>query len=60
MKIYTLSLAFLLTSINLISQSAEETPDDRALMEKAIQIEASSSNAATERQSYIDNIDTRL
>tara|TARA_B100000927_G_scaffold34883_1_gene25077 strand:- start:1870 stop:2640 length:771 start_codon:yes stop_codon:yes gene_type:complete len=60
MKIYTLSLAFLLTSINLISQSAEETPDDRALMEKAIQIEASSSNAATERQSYIDNIDTQI
>tara|TARA_B100001287_G_C22677188_1_gene528330 strand:- start:1049 stop:1819 length:771 start_codon:yes stop_codon:yes gene_type:complete len=60
MKIYTLSLAFLLTSINLISQSAEETPDDRALMEKAIQIEASSSNAASERQSYIDNIDTQI
>ena len=60
MKIYTLSLAFLLTSINLISQSAEEIPDDRALMEKAIQIEASSSNAASERQSYIDNIDTQI
>ena len=60
MKIYTLSLALLLTSINLISQSAEEIPDDRALMEKAIQIEASSSNAASERQSYIDNIDTQI
>ena len=60
MKIYTLSLAFLLTSTNLISQSAEETPDERALMEKAIQIEASSSNAASERQSYIDNIDTQI
>ena len=60
MKIYTLSLAFLLTSINLISQSAEEIPDDRALMEKAIEIEASSSNKATERQEYIDNIDNQI
>ena len=46
----------------LIAQDAspEEVVDDRALMEKAIQIEASSSNAASERQSYIDNIDTQI
>ena len=29
-------------------------------MEKAIEIEASSSNAASERQSYINNIDTQI
>jgi len=46
----------------LIAQDAspEEVVDDRALMEKAIQIEASSSNDAAGRQSYIDNIDTQI
>ena len=46
----------------LIAQDAspEEIVDDRALMEKAIQIEASSSNDAAGRQSYIDNIDTQI
>ena len=46
----------------LVSQDAppEEVVDDRALMEKAIQIEASSSNDAAGRQSYIDNIDTQI
>ena len=48
--------------IFLLAQSAEviEPIDDRALMEKAIEIEASSSNKATERQDYIDNIDTQI
>ena len=46
----------------LVAQDAppEEVVDDRALMEKAIQIEASSSNDAAGRQSYIDNIDTQI
>ena len=44
--------------IFLLAQSAEvvEPIDDRALMEKAIEIEASSSNKATERQDYIDTV----
>ena len=48
--------------IFLLAQSAEvvEPIDDRALMEKAIEIEASSSNKATERQDFIDNIDTQI
>ena len=48
--------------IFLLAQTAEvvEPIDDRALMEKAIEIEASSSNKATERQDYIDNIDTQI
>ena len=46
----------------LVAQDAppEEVVDDRALMEQAIQIEASSSNDAAGRQSYIDNIDTQI
>ena len=51
-----------ITPLLLFSQSAEEdnVVDERALMEKAISIEASSSNAASDRQSYIDNIDLSL
>ena len=46
----------------LFAQSTEENQvvDERALMEKAISIEASSSNAASDRQSYIDNIDNQI
>ena len=51
-----------ITPLLLFSQSAEEdnVVDERALMEKAISIEASSSNAASYRQSYIDNIDNQI
>jgi hypothetical protein len=51
-----------ITPLFLFSQSAEEdnVVDERALMEKAISIEASSSNAASDRQSYIDNIDNQI
>ncbi len=38
----------------------DDTVSDRELMEKAIEIEASSSNAASERQSFINNIDTQI
>ncbi len=60
-KLFKFSI-FLILPIFLLSQSTEEVEpvDERALMEKAIQIEASSSNAASERQSYIDNIDTQI
>ena len=48
----------LLTVPFLVGQETnqDETVNDRDLMEKAIEIEASSSNAAADRQSYIDNI----
>ena len=43
----------------LFSQETNE-PDDSALLEEAISIEASSANAAADRQSYIDNIDSQI
>jgi seryl-tRNA synthetase len=43
----------------LLSQEVIE-PDDSALLEEAISIEASSANAAADRQSYIDNIDSQI
>ena len=57
-KLFKFSI-FLILPIFLLAQSTEEVEpvDERALMEKAIEIEASSSNKATERQEYIDNID---
>ena len=60
-KLFTYSI-FLILPIFSIAQSTEEVEpiDERALMEKAIEIEASSSNRATERQDYIDNIDTQI
>jgi len=52
----------LLTVPILIGQEVnqDESVNERELMEKAIEIEASSSNAAAERQSYIDNIDNQI
>ena len=52
-KLFTYSI-FLILPIFLIAQSTEEVEpiDERALMEKAIEIEASSSNRATETVSY--------
>jgi hypothetical protein len=43
----------------LLSQEVIES-DDSSLLEEAISIEASSANAAADRQSYIDNIDTQI
>ena len=59
---YSFIFSALLLPYFLVAQDAppEEVVDDRALMEKAIQIEASSSNDAAGRQSYIDNIDTQI
>ena len=51
----------LLTVPFLVGQETnqDETVNERELMEKAIEIEASSSNAAADRQSYID-IDNQI
>lgn len=57
-------LAFLALTANVnFIQSQEQTDsvvDDKALIEEAINIEASSANAAADRQSYIDNLDTQI
>ena len=60
-KLFKYSILLILP-IFLLSQSTEdiEPINERALMEKAIEIEASSSNKATERQEYIDNIDNQI
>lgn len=61
MKYLTIaSLIFLPYYLIAQDTSTEEVVDERVLMEKAIEIEAASSNAAAERQSYIDNIDTQI
>ena len=60
-KLFKFSI-FLILPIFLLAQSTEEVEpvDERSLIEKAIEIEASSSNKATERQEYIDNIDNQI
>tara|TARA_B100001093_G_C26775911_1_gene992375 strand:- start:528 stop:1301 length:774 start_codon:yes stop_codon:yes gene_type:complete len=61
MKYLTIaSLIFLPYYLIAQDTSTEEVVDERVLMERAIEIEAASSNAAAERQSYIDNIDTQI
>ena len=54
--------ATILLNTYIIQGQDQTTPvvDDKALIEEAIKIEASSANAATDRQSYIDNIDTQI
>ena len=61
MDIKKIFIALLIVPI-LIGQEVnqDESVNERELMEKAIEIEASSSNAAAERQSYIDNIDNQI
>ena len=61
MNIKKIFIALLIVPI-LIGQEVnqDESVNERELMEKAIEIEASSSNAAAERQSYIDNIDNQI
>jgi len=56
-------LLVLLSSNFSISQ--ESTPEssvanDRELLEEAISLEASSANAAADRQNYIDNLDSQI
>ena len=65
MNIYKNTFVFLvlLTSNFLISQestSDSSVTNDRELLEEAISLEASSANAAADRQDYIDNLDSQI
>ena len=52
-----LSLIFIIYSSNIYSQDqANDGPSNEELLEQAISIEASSSNAAADRQDYINRI----
>jgi len=54
--------ATILLNTYIIQGQDQTTPvvDDKALIEEAIKIEASSANAAANRQSYIDNMDSEI
>ena len=60
MKTYKLALSLLLVPYLLIAQTNEEVIDDKELLQKAIDIEASSSNDAAGRQEFIDNVDSEI
>ena len=62
MNIKYILISFLIFPFIVLGQETnqDDTVSDRELMEKAIETEASSSNAASERQSYINNIDTQI
>jgi hypothetical protein len=56
-----LSLIFIIYSSNIYSQDqANDGPSNEELLEQAISIEASSSNAAADRQDYINRIDSQI
>jgi len=56
-----LSLIFIIYSTNIYSQDqANDGPSNEELLEQAISIEASSSNAAADRQDYINRIDSQI
>ena len=54
--------ATILLNTYIIQGQDQTTPvvDDKALIEEAIKVEASSANAAANRQSYIDNMDSEI
>lgn len=54
--------ATILLNTYIIQGQDQTTPvvDDKALIEEAIKIEATSANAAANRQSYIDNMDSEI
>lgn len=60
MKISRLAYALFLMPYLVWSQSAEDVEDDKTLLQEAINIEASSSNDASNRQEFIDNIDAEI
>ena len=62
MNIKYILISFLIFPLIVLGQeiNQDDIVSDRELMEKAIETEASSSNAASERQSYINNIDTQI
>lgn len=56
-----LSLIFIIYSSNIYSQDqVNDGPSNEELLEQAISIEASSSNAAADRQDYINRIDSQI
>ena len=56
-----LPLIFIIYSSNIYSQDqANDGPSNEELLEQAISIEASSSNAAADRQDYINRIDSQI
>ena len=56
----TFIFSIILTNTGFLFSQESNEPDDSALLEEAISIEASSANAAADRQSYIDNIDSQI
>ncbi|MDB2448370.1 DUF3450 domain-containing protein [Gammaproteobacteria bacterium] len=60
LKIFFFATILLNTYIIQGQDQTNTVVDDKALIEEAIKIEASSANAAADRQSYIDNIDTQI
>ncbi|MDA8928589.1 DUF3450 domain-containing protein [Gammaproteobacteria bacterium] len=58
-KYFTLAL-LLNANFSIAQDQAESINNDKALIEEAIKIEASSANAAADRQSYINDIDTDI
>ena len=56
-----LSLIFIIYSSNIYSQDqVNDGPSNEELLEQAISIEASSSNAAADRQDYINRVDSQI
>ncbi len=60
MKFSKFYLLVLLTHTFAWAQSSEEVVDEKALLQQAIDIEASSSNDAASRQEFIDNVDSQI
>ena len=60
LKIFFFATILLNTYIIQGQDQADPVVDNKALIEEAIKIEASSANAAANRQSYIDNIDSEI
>jgi len=60
LKIFFFATILLNTYIIQGQDQTNSVVDDKALIEEAIKIEASSANAAANRQSYIDNIDSEI
>jgi hypothetical protein len=60
LKIFFFATILLNTYIIQGQDQTDPVVDNKALIEEAIKIEASSANAAANRQSYIDNIDSEI
>jgi hypothetical protein len=60
LKLFFFATILLNTYIIQGQDQTNPVVDDKALIEEAIKIEASSANAAANRQSYIDNMDSEI